>query len=264
MKAFMQKALSSFSFQKGSKEIIRLCRPFLDQMEFINFYYVRINRKGELIYLTNQVGYAMDYWEAGLPLCTGFNDVPGEVQSTVLLWANKLNREILSFAEAQKCYDGSSFINRYYDQVQFTSFQRKTPVENPSQFYLENLVKLRCWLRDFEMKNISLIGQAEKKPMFLPDEYLAPQKHSFYYKKNLELHFNQIHATVSFREMDCLYFYTKGFTCPHIAKLLGVSPRTIETHLEAVKNAFGLSSRDGLAALSYGNPILQSYTPRFK
>lgn len=262
MKAFLREAAVSFSFNTGAKEIIRNCQPFLNKWDFENFYYVRITRKGEMVFLTNHVDYAMDYWEAGLPMRTGFDDVLKKTQSYVVSWENFLDKEILDFAKDQHCFDGFSFVNRYPDTLQFASFLRSSPSGNASDFYLTHQDELRCWLREFEWKNRHLIREAELSPMILPQDYLAPQKEAFYPERTLKLRYRNIQSKISFRELDCLQLHCRGFTCPRIASLLALSPRTVETHLESVKNSFGLFSRDELAAFAYSNPQIQTYFPR--
>jgi|GEM_PF-5863138 len=100
--------------------------------------------------------------------------------------------------------------------MQFASFNRARPLENSRQFYFENQEIYSCWLREFEMKQRNLIRQGELSPMLLPEEYLAPEKDSFYSTRKMELNHRVIHSAISFRELDCLYRHTKGFTSPRI------------------------------------------------
>lgn len=260
MKNFLRTAKSSFCFNDGAKEVTRLYQPFLNRWEFKNFYYVQISKTGELVYLTNHVDYAIEYWEEGLPLRTGFQEVCKGRQSFSGLWEESLDQEILDFAASNRCYSGFSFVERYPDSIQFASFLSSSPREG--QFYLKNQGSLRCWVREFVRKNRGLIGHAKQKALVLPSEYLAPEKAAFYPKRTLDLCYSGIKSQVTFRQLDCLHLYCRGFTYSHIAELLALSPRTVETHLEAVKNSFGLGSRDELAALAYGNELIEQYSPR--
>ncbi len=262
MKDFIKTANCSFSLNTGSKEISRISGSFFKEWDIENFYYVRISKKGELVYLTNHVDFCMNYWEAGLPLRTGFNESAKAVQSYALAWGDFIDEGIRSFAETQHCYSGFSFVDRYHDTIQFATFFRSSPLDNPSQFYLKNKEVLQCWLREFEWKNRKLIKHAEQNSMLLPQSYFLPETQTFYPERTVKLSFRNIQSKISFRELDCLHLHCRGFTCSHIAYLLGISPRTAETHLESVKNRFGLSSRDELAALGYANPLVQNYSPR--
>lgn len=259
MKQFLSEFTRSFCSNAGAKEIIRTTQSFLDYEGYENFYYVRIKRDGSMIYLTNRLDLAFNYWEAGLPLRASF----GEEQNYSVLWENVLEIPIIDFYRLQGCFDGFSFIDRFHDSIQFASFLRGGELENSSQFYLKNYQKLRLWLRDFEWKNRGLIQHAMSYPSILPEEYLFPQTAAFYPERTLTLTYRNIRNQVSFRQLDCLHLHSKGFSRASIANFLGISTRTVETHLEAVKNCFGLCTRDDLALFAYSNPIIQSYSPRF-
>lgn len=262
MKEFLREAADSFSLNEGSKELVRIYKPFLDKWNIENFYYARITKKGELVYLTNQVDYIMDYWEEGLPLYTGFAESSKEVQHLACGWEELIDNEIMNFTKLKGCFDGFSFADRHYNTVQFASFLRSYPIDNPNQFYQEHQNTLRCWLREFEWEMRHLIAKAEENPLILPSEYLAPQITAFNPVRTIQLRYRSIQSKITLRELDCLFLFCRGFTAPFIADLLGLSTRTVETHLESVKNRFGLFSRDDLAALAYANPIIQTYSPR--
>lgn len=136
-------------------------------------------------------------------------------------------------------------------------------MDDPGGYYLQKKEELTCWLRDFEWKSRHLLRHAQDNPLVLPAEYLASEQQAFYPERTVELCYRNIRAKVSFRELDCLSLHAKGFTWPHIAALLGLSVRTVETHFASIKNHFGLISRDELAHLAYSSPLIQKYSPRF-
>lgn len=264
LREFLVKASTSFCFTAGAKEIARICKPFLTKHSIKNFYYLRLTKKGELVFLTSDVDYAMNYWEAGLPTRLGFSEPMQRVQNYQLLWGSwNLDKEILDFTKTKGCYDGFSLVNRYHNAVQGATFFREHPVDSPSSYYLQHKDELNCWLKNFEYSCRHLIQHAIENPMILPAEYLASEQQAFYPERSVEFSYRGIQSKVSFRELDCLYFHAKGFTWPHIAELLGISIRTVETHCNSIKNHFGLSSRDELAHLAYSSPIIQGYSPRF-
>ncbi len=264
LKSFLLKAATSFCFTAGAKEIIRNCQPFFDKHNIKNFYYIRITKQGELVFLTNQVKYAMNYWEAGLPTRLGWSEERKGAQNFSILWDDwNLDKDILDFNNTIKCYNGFSLINRYHNFMQGATFLRDHSVDNANGYYLQKKEELQCWLRDFEFTFRHLIQHAKDHPMILPAEYLASEQKAFYVERTIGLCYRNIHAKVSFRELDCLYLLAKGFTWPHIAAMLNLSVRTVETHFNSLKNHFGLSSRDELAHLAFSCPLIQGYAPRF-
>lgn len=262
MKTFLKHAASSFAFNKGAQETKRVCQPFLDRLGFENFYYARIKRNGELVFLTNHVKFAMEYWEDGRPLETGFDEPTPKIQSLAMTWNDIIDQSTLNFCADQGCYDGFSFIDRYHDTLLLASFMRSSPDDNVNDFYINHAQEMRCWVRNFERSNRHLINHAAQNPLVLPESYLSPQRHAFYPDRSIQLIYHGIKGKLTFRELDCLHLHGRGFTAPHIASLLELSPRTIQTHLEAVKSRFGLTSRNDLATLAYTSPLVQTYSPR--
>lgn len=62
---------------------------------------------------------------------------------------------------------------------------------------------------------------------------------------------NHIHNTcqlneLSNREQECVHYLTKNMTCKETAKLMNISYRTVEKHLENIKNKLGCYSRSDI------------------
>lgn len=58
---------------------------------------------------------------------------------------------------------------------------------------------------------------------------------------------------LTMRELECLCLYMKGGSAKSIAKVLSLSPRTIEDHLENTKSKFGVNRRSELLDLAFKN-----------
>lgn len=261
---FLQKATNSFCFTEGAKEIERICKPFVTKHGLANFYYINLTKKGELVFLTNNVTYAMDYWGLGLPTRTGWNEIGPLVQNYTVLWdESNLDKNIVDFSKESRCFNGFTFANRYHDVIQAVTIFRKAPLENPANYYLTHKEELASWIQDFQCRCRGLIHHAKKNPMHLPLDYFASEAKTFYPDRVVECSFRSIRQGITFRELDCLWLHAKGFSWPYIAVLLNISVRTVETHLTSIKNRFGLSSRDELAHLALANPHIQAYAPRF-
>ncbi len=261
---FLQEAKHSFCFTEGANEINRICKAFLDKHDIANFYYIRLTKNGELVFLTNNVPYAINYWEEGLPTRTGWNEAGAKVQNYTILWEEwKLDKEILNFSKASRCFNGFTFANRYHNVIQAVTFFRKYPIENAAEYYLKHKDELQHWIQNFQYNCRNLIGHAIDHPMHLPKEYFASEQKTFYPVQTVECHYRNIRSKLTFRELDCLSLHAKGFTWPHIASLLDLSVRTVETHFSSIKNRFGLTCRDDLSHLALSNPLIQAYSPRY-
>lgn len=73
-----------------------------------------------------------------------------------------------------------------------------------------------------------------------------PTDHSFEVENNLKLLFSSLverYRNFSFRELECTAFFISGFSSKQIGSFLGISPRTVETHLERGRYHLGCSNR---------------------
>jgi len=258
----LKKAPNSFCFTSALKEMRRLHTPFLEKWGFASFHFSLCDKSGKLVYFTNDFDYVMDYWQASLPMDAGFSNDVADKQSYSGLLDGMVRPDILEYTREKGCYSGFGFVDRYYDALQFMTFFSKRPLEDAKGFFLRHQLELRNWTLAFVWQMRNLIAQAALDPLQFPEEIVAPQKPAFYPERSLGLRCKGIQSTLTFRELDCLALHTKGFTYTAISALLKISIRTVETHIESVKNRFGLSSRDELAQLAYTNPLIQNYAPR--
>ena len=61
--------------------------------------------------------------------------------------------------------------------------------------------------------------------------------------ENYQVRTNRGKVVLTPRELDCLYYALIGFTAKVTARLLNISHRTVETHIENIKNKTGCFSR---------------------
>ena len=75
-------------------------------------------------------------------------------------------------------------------------------------------------------------------------------QHNQTYTINANDHFNQL----SSRESELIFYFMRGFNNKEIATLMELSPRTIESYLESIKNKFKCHTRNDLllTCMHYG------------
>lgn len=67
-----------------------------------------------------------------------------------------------------------------------------------------------------------------------------------------------IENILTHRELECLSFTARGFTAKGIAKILKISDRTIETHLNNTRRKLQCCSKTGLAEMYWNYKFLKS------
>jgi DNA-binding CsgD family transcriptional regulator len=146
----------------------------------------------------------------------------------------------------EKLDNGNAFYN-------FGNTEKKpTEVNN----YISHLDILNEFIYFFNEKAKFIINEAEKKRLILPrqshDELIIHSNDPLDSKptnlsKSLFVDDNY-NVSISSRELECVEWYLKGKTAIEIALILCLSKRTIETHIENVKEK--LQCRN-LAQLGY-------------
>jgi DNA-binding CsgD family transcriptional regulator len=66
------------------------------------------------------------------------------------------------------------------------------------------------------------------------------------------------------REAECLICLARGYTLKQIGRTLGVSPRTIEDHIERLKGKLRCRSRSDLINIAIECDFLEGVRPHFR
>ena len=62
-------------------------------------------------------------------------------------------------------------------------------------------------------------------------------------EKSFNVSMSGVLSKLSNREIECIKFIVKGFTIKQIARELQLSPRTVEHHINNIKNKVGLTTK---------------------
>lgn len=143
----------------------------------------------------------------------------------------------------------------YIDVFFFASFANNKKIIN---FYLNQMDVLEQFKLDFKHKASKLIVKGDRNRIILP-ENMQVQLGQVNTVINNEFHLrspmkqgkrqyniiNYLGKTIQFtkREIDCLYLFKAGYTAKEVAIQLGLSTRTIESHINNIKFKFGVKRK---------------------
>lgn len=137
-------------------------------------------------------------------------------------------------------------------------------------FYFKNLDILHQFIAYFKDRAQNLITAADKKENklilpkflncsiqessgFLTEDIIQPDKEELRHcllPKKCQVIFNNINSFISKRELECLYNLLQGKSAKESARILNLSHRTVETHLENIKARFGILNRSQIIELA--------------
>lgn len=174
-----------------------------------------------------------------------------------LLWPfENMLKGYAAVREIWDCHYGLDLSNQRNEFFGFASHDKDIGAINN---YINNLEELERFCKFFTEQVKDLIQQASKR-MILQHHQTKP-------KKIISLKENFIKETtlknysslskygkefkLSIRETDCLKLLMRGHTTEETSIALGLSKRTVETHLENIKNKTGTNNKNDLIKLIF-------------
>lgn len=180
--------------------------------------------------------------------------------SGVHLWASLNNQEsFVNFKQHSRIDNGIVLIDKQLDYCEFYNFATSERNNEIIDFYIANLDILWRHIFYFKDKAAHLIKQAEKDRLILPKrieqqkseplvdinhqplnmETIAPIKRYYINVNNDQSYLTQVEAR-------CCYYLIRALSIKEIAKLINLSPRTVENHLNNVKHKFSCATTSDL------------------
>ncbi|MCF6766669.1 helix-turn-helix transcriptional regulator [Thiotrichales bacterium 19S3-7] len=210
-----------------------------NRSDWINYYTKHKLYKDSIIYTTkwekikSNSFYLFDYFEA-----KKINELRSAEFNIdhIIAWINSNNNYLEMFqfgVEADQCHRMNYYINHLKLLRRFITYFKNELIPNL------NLEKEKLLITPYLIQENALYPLGNTNENL--DQFLHQTKIKLF---NLEGQYNNVSLTS--RELDCLYELAKGLMIKEIAKNLSISPRTVETHLNHIKNKLTLTSKSDL------------------
>lgn len=264
-----------------AKELYNLCQPLFPSGSIDSFHYVRVYHDGR--YLSLNTNLDIEKFE--------LFDTKGEFihDHKILKAAFDSKRfkthRIYAFTEdiddgywasmfeklsIKSCFNIIEKNNNFYERFSFISkLNRKQ-----GNFYFNEANLLENFILYFKEHGADLIKDSEKNsfiwlnnyPKYCDtvkklentltkeETYITDLKNSFKLKKYPLIRSNtKVYLTQ--RELNCLHQLGQGFSCKEIGKVLQLSHRTIESHLQNIKDKLGICSQGELLKIYHSSML---------
>lgn len=254
-------------------DIHTLCEPLLFNSEVDMFTYVRVYKDGNFFHIGTYTEYEK-YVLYDLRCEASINyKLLDTIQNSVRFSKNKDNKKSCWFVTEifredywHNLYNGfnidsyfciSEKVADYYEVFFFASRSRK----NISSFYLNHHDALENFMLYFKEYGADLLKLGEKNKIIIPpernlefhrvmqnlekqvaNENSAGKIGNSFKLKKYPLHRNGIKFYITPSELKCLKFLAQGYSAKETANVLQLSFRTVETHLQNMKDKLGFFS----------------------
>ncbi len=255
----------------AAHDISEICKP-LKILGIISFNYVKTYHDGSQINLSTSSEWVEHFYLKKYYQIGSFERHPKKHASGYVLWTELSGQEIFSDARTYFHVDhGITVIDKQPDGCDFYSFG--TTVDNASiiTFYLNNIDLLRRFIIYFKDRASSLIKKARTEKIILPklfDEHQFPDEQEKYMLSDIKGQFinaikiknfnlsNDLEGEVLKKaQLNCLVGITQGKTAKEIAQCFNLSYRTVEGHINKLKERFNCNSKSELLEKLYKNGL---------
>lgn len=224
------------------------------------FSYTRFYFDGTSISLLTNTDWYQFFLKQEVPGCINVFSL----ESGCNLWMDLFPENAVSDAREHFDIDnGIHFANKENDYIEAISYASKKNNHKATSCFISNIDLLESFNRYFKKQAAPLIKKASENRIIIPEimrgyeEIKSGFKLSAEDKKNFlaAIGDDNIINKISMREYECLQHISHGKTAKEIAKLLNISPRTVETYINNMKLKFNCTTKSDLSKIYWDYKI---------
>lgn len=245
-----QKDLKNHILFQHANTVIEACSP-LGHLGIDGFIFMRRFPDGTFIDLSNQLKWSENFLTRYLNGKVNVKNAQDHmlIQPGVSLWSQNPENSIWEEGRAMWGFHSGISIAREgpnWTDI-FCFYSRLKPLDMDVEF-LKNFYLLEKFNLLFVERFHDFIRQGENHRLVTPDIYLFPENSSQNQKRFLDS-INGRKASLSARERECIFYTAKGNTAAQVGKIMHLSRRTVETHLQSAKEKLFVSKTSDLIKL---------------
>jgi len=246
----------------SGKDIAEICKP-LNKLGITSFNYVRTYDDGSQINLANIPSWLEYFYDNEFYRVGAFERHPSKYQSGYALWPQLSGQQVFVDARAYFNIDnGITIIEKQADSCDFYYFGTTTNNQSIINFYLNNIDLLKRFILYFRDRANPIIKQANENRIILPnhfEQHASPLDNETYileeFKKDflkettikkLQLSGELEGEFLTNKQLGYIINLMEGKTAKEIARILGVSFRTVEGHITKLKVKFNCRTKNDL------------------
>lgn len=243
-------------------DVAKMCEPLFKHYGINYFLYARVFDNGAVYSLISNGEYQKHHFKKEYLL---FPPIPSHMIGKKFYY---IVTENVSGPFQPVFYDLRNLFNIWYPIFMFERYHgyfevcifASTPDNHDIiNLYVNNLDIFEKFKSYFKEKATKLIAESEKNIIHIPEHMRSTfggiETAPNHLDANQELFLNLINThdhplknngktiTLTERELDSIKYLKYGYTIKEIAKLMHISPRTVENHLNNIKSKFGIQRK---------------------
>ena len=234
-------------------KILKSCAPLFDCLNLNHFWYYKIRNDGRFAFFDSNIAWCEYYGGEKLYLTHPYLRHPKFHREGVYLLKHEFPQDS-KLSPAINFKNDFQIINKIPDGVEAYGFSSDSSNEDQYLLFINELNLLRLFMEKFRKENSSIFSYLENNlidlvdligPSFYQNDMLAilePSTREAYLKK---MNFEDI-CNLSSIELSVMSLLLEGYSAAQIASHLFRSSRTVEHHIERMKEKLGCCSKGEL------------------
>ncbi len=226
---------------ESSIDLEQISRP-LKKIGIDLFGYHRVYNDGTEIMLCSDVAWTQHYYKNEFTIENGTLEKVGLDKFEYVIWPNEFPE--CQMREAKFVSRITSLISLKLittnDCCEFFGFATKSNYTYSINLFLNNLDVLKKFSLHFKKVASHILKKCESNKIIPVDASFLSQNRL---RNILNRRSTLVQSTLSERELDCAKYLLMGKPMREIAEQLLISPRTVETHVENIKNKLGCNKK---------------------
>jgi DNA-binding CsgD family transcriptional regulator len=246
-----------------SNEVAQICQP-LSQTLASKFCYHRVYYDGAEVMLSNDVKWTEHYYSAGYSMANAQAKAVFKTGFVYNLWKDLSgpDHEIITSVNQFDWHHGITLVFQHPAYYEVIGVGARHDHDQFSSFCLSNIDLLERFVVYFREKAAALIQQAEANKIIFqhPQDWEGIAQIQRFIRQSRHDERTALmealklypctampkHEILTQREQDCVRFLLQGKTSREMGESMFISPRTVETHLNHIKDKFECDSKIAL------------------
>jgi DNA-binding CsgD family transcriptional regulator len=235
----------------AAKDMSNLSVPL--KLLLIDFFsYTRFYLDGTSISLLNNTDWYEFFLKKEVPGCVNVY----KLKTGIHLWAELFPQAAVEDARQNfKIDNGIQFTFNQKEYVEVFSFASKPNTARALLTILSNIDLLEKYIHYFRGHAERLISQSIKQKIIIPEimrgfkvvpSFSFKQTRKEFLKK---IGYEDMMDDLTQREVQCLKHVANGMTAKKIARILGISYRTVEVHIANIKSKLNCNNKSQIAEM---------------
>ncbi|MBY0282059.1 MAG: LuxR C-terminal-related transcriptional regulator [Alphaproteobacteria bacterium] len=257
---FLDKNMPALKFNEAMADAVDLvCKPLMDHIGITHFGHIKIFNDSSMLRLANNAEWSKRYFENSY-----YNDmdlyslreVPENESRVLLLTGHPSTDHCAALCYEYDIWNALIIYEKFADYSKFWFFGTQRNNTEIINYYANNVSLFKKYAVYFEERFRDNLINFSKEDLISTNIEIHPyyseieeKNKEFLNKLKLKKYHFMNNICFSAREAECMHYLSCGKTVKEIGNLLGLSPRTVESHIVKVKNKIGCNSKSQIIKL---------------